>query len=111
MRKIGELPLLGTTGQRLAAVGFTILGAAGTTVGLAASGSFDAAALKQPAPHEVVTTYPDEVFQIVGKLCVNGTVYSVVDNRVEALPNEGCSQNTSTVSNNTDVTVSNNNHH
>jgi hypothetical protein len=103
MRKIGELPLLGTRGQRAVAAGFMALGAAGSAVGFEASGAFSLQANTPPA-HEVVVP-STEVFQIAGQLCVNGTVYGVVHKQVQPIPNSGCNENT--VSNNPAISVNN----
>lgn len=91
MRKTAELPLLGSWNQRTAAIGFMVLGAAGASLGLGASGAF-ATPPRPPAIHERVINTPPEVFQMAGQLCVDGAVYGVVDHRVEPLPDSACNE-------------------
>lgn len=105
MKNYPELLLSAVSRRKLVAVRDLILGAGGALAIGFEVGSSSQEAPVQPPAHEVVVQAP-EVFQIAGKLCVDGTVYGMVGNQVEPLPNEGCSQNTTVI--NPDVRVGNN---
>lgn len=103
MKRIGELPLLGTPGQRVAALGFTLLGAAG---GFVAEGNLHPATHIDPVKLQSVSTVSiGESLKAFGNFCFNGIVYGIVDRRIAQLPNSACNQNT--VTNDSNVKIIN----
>ena len=102
MRSIGE----SKNGRRVAAVGFTLLGAGGLAAGLAASGELGSTK-NSPLIIEAIKSQPDKVVRMAGQICLGNKVYGVVDNKIEQVPNSAC--NYYSVSNSNRVSVRNNN--